>query len=213
MRLTKAGELRCNGPVPDQSVGDRSFVGTALPLSGAAPGSQALAPDSNHDRSIGGDVKSRTAAAIRATGVAAIATWSAVSIGCYRYAPIDPQAQSALGTEVRVRLTDAGAVSLGPLIGNRIELVDGRLVSVADTSLTLSVTSTTGRLGEETPWRGEEVAIPRTMVGGFERRTLDHKKSYVVGGITAGVVALAAIAFTVAGNSGGGKTGMGGTPK
>jgi hypothetical protein len=190
-----------HGPVPDEAVcfvGDWSFLGADFAI---------------HNWSIGGDVKSRTAAAIRATGPAAIVAWSAVSAGCYRYAPIEPQAQPALGTDVRVRLTDAGAVSLAPLIGNRVELVDGRLVSVADTSLTLSVTSTTGRLGDETPWRGEEVAIPRTMVGGFERRTLDHKKSYVVGGITAGVVALAAIGFTVAGGGSGGRTSGTPTPK
>ena len=156
---------------------------------------------------------SRTAAAIRATGAVAIAAWSAVSIGCYRYAPIDSQAPPTLGTEVRVRLTDAGAVSLAPLIGNRIELVDGRLVSVADTALTLSVTATTGRLGEETPWRGEEVAIPRTMVSGLERRTVDRGKSYLVGGITAGVVAMAAIGFSIAGSGGGSKGGSSGVPK
>ena len=158
-------------------------------------------------------MKSRSAAAIRATGATAIAAWSMVSAGCYRYSPIDAGAQPALGTEVRVRLTDAGAVSLAPLIGNRIELVDGRLTSVADTAVTLSVTGTTGRLGDETPWRGEEVAIPRTMVSGLERRTLDHKKSYLVGGITAGVVALAAIGFTVSGSGGGDRGGSSGTPK
>ena len=169
------------------------------------------------NRPKGGDVTSRTtartAAAIRATGAIAIAAWSAVSIGCYRYAPIDAQVPPTSGTEVRVRLTDAGAVSLAPLIGNRIELVDGRLVSVADTSLTLSVTATTGRLGDETPWSGEEVAIPRTMVSGLERRTVDRGKSYLVGGITAGVVAMAAIGFSIAGSGGGSKGGGSGVPK
>jgi hypothetical protein len=189
------------GPVPDETdcfVGDRSFLGADLAI---------------QNWSIGGDVKSRTAAAIRATGPAAIVAWSAVSAGCYRYAPIEPQAQPALGTDVRVRLTDAGAVSLAPLIGNRVELVDGRLFSVADTSITLAVTATTGRLGEETPWRGEEVAIPRTMLSGFERRTLDRRKSWLVGGIALGVVAAVAIGFSVTGNGGGGKGGQSGSPK
>src|SRR5687767_4212333 len=126
------------------------------------------ASDSNQNRSGGGDVKSRATAALRAVGPAAIAACSAISVGCYRYTPIDTPAQSALGTEVRVRLTDAGAVSLAPLVGNRVELIDGRLVSVADTGLTLSVTGTTDRLGNETPWRGEQVAIPRSMFDGLE---------------------------------------------
>ena len=158
-------------------------------------------------------MKSRTTAAIRAARVGAIAVYSTVSVGCHSYAPIDPQVAPSLGTDVRVRLTDAGAVALAPLIGNRVELVDGGLVAVADTAVTLSVTQTTDRLGNESPWRGEQVAIPRTMVDAFEKRTLDRGKSYLVGGITAGVVALAAIAFTIAGNSSGGKTGAGGTPK
>jgi hypothetical protein len=158
-------------------------------------------------------VRSRTTAAIRAARAGAIAVYSTVSVGCHSYTPIDPQAAPSLGSDVRVRLTDAGAVALAPLIGNRVELVDGGLVAVADTAVTLSVTQTTDRLGNESPWRGEQVAIPRTMVDGFEKRTLNRGKSYLVGGITAGVVALAAIGFTVAGGGTGGKSGSGGTPK
>ena len=158
-------------------------------------------------------MKSRTTAAIRAARAGAIAVHSTVSVGCYGYARIDPQATPSLGTAVRVRLTDAGAIALAPLIGNRIEMVDGGLVAMADTAVTLSVTQTTDRLGNELSWRGEQVAIPRTMVDGFEKRTLNRGKSYLVGGITAGVVALAAIGFTVAGNSSGGTTVPGGTPK
>ena len=110
-------------------------------------------------------------------------------------------------------LTDAGAVALAPLIGNRVALVDGQLVAVADTSVTVSVTGTTDRLGVETTWRGEQVAIPRPMVDGFQRRTLDRGKSYAVGGIAAGLVAVVGIGFTIAGDGGGGKGGQGGTPK
>ena len=157
-----------------------------------------------------------TTAAIRAVRVAAIvvcSTLTTASLGCYRYTPIESQAQPSLGADVRVLLTDAGAVALAPLIGNRVALVDGRLVAAADTSLTISVTGTTDRLGNETPWRGEQVAIPRPMVDGFQRRTLDRGKSYVVGGLTAGVVAAVAVGFTIAGNGSGGQPGLGGTPK
>jgi hypothetical protein len=158
-------------------------------------------------------VKSRTIAAMRAAGPVAIAAWSAVGAGCYRYTPIESEAPPALGTDVRVRLTDAGAVSLAPLVGVRIELVDGRLTSVADTSVTLAVTGTTDRLGNETPWRGEEVAIPRALFSGLEQRTLDRNKSYLVGGITAGLVAAVGIGFAINGSGGGGKTGGPGVPK
>ena len=158
-------------------------------------------------------MRSRTTAAIRAVRAGAIAVYSTVGVGCHRYTPIDSQAAPSLGADVRVRLTDAGAVALGPVIGNRVELVDGGLVAVADTAVTLSVTQTTDRLGNELSWRGEQVAIPRTMVDGFEKRTLDRGKSYLVGGITAGVVALVAIGFTVAGGGSGGRTSGTPTPK
>ena len=158
-------------------------------------------------------MKARTTGALRAVGATALALCNAVSVGCYRYTPIDAEAPPALGTEVRVRLTDAGAVALAPLVGNRVELVDGRLVSAADTAVTLSVMTTTDRLGNEAPWRGEEVAIPRAMFTGLEQRTLDRGKSYLVGGITAGVVAAVGIAFSVAGGGGGGKGTSTGTPK
>lgn len=137
---------------------------------------------------------------------------SAIVMGCYRYSPISA-AQPALGTEIRVELTDAGAVSLGPVLGNRIELVDGRVVSVADSGLTLSVSGTTDRLGIETTWKGEQVTVPQSAVASLTRRTLDRNRSYVAGGIAAGLVAIAGVAFNIAGDGGGARSGGPGSPK
>jgi hypothetical protein len=131
---------------------------------------------------------------------------------CYRYTPTDLPS-SALGADVRVRLTDAGAITLAPLVGNRIELVDGLVSSIADTSVTLAVTGTTDRLGVETPWRGEQVTFPRSTLAEFQGRSLDRRRSYVVGGIAAGLVAAVGIGFTITGNGGGGRTGGSGSPK
>jgi len=143
---------------------------------------------------------------------AVMAASTVMSGGCYRYTPIDSQSP-ALGSEVRVRLTDAGAVTLGPLVGNRIELVDGRIASVSDTALKLSVTGTTDRLGVEVTWKGEEVTFPRSALAGLERRSLDRGKSYLVGGIAAGVVAAVGVGFSITGNGGGARTGGTGSPK
>ena len=138
---------------------------------------------------------------------------SAVTSGaCYRYTPID-SSSPALGSEVRLRLTDAGAITMAPLVGNRIEVVDGHISSVADTAVTLSVTQTTDRLGAEVPWKGEHVVFPRTTVAGFERRSLDKGKSYLVGGITAGLVAAVGIGFSITGNGSGGQSSGTGSPK
>jgi hypothetical protein len=131
---------------------------------------------------------------------------------CYRYTPIDLPS-SALGAEVRVRLTDAGAITLAPLVGNRIELVDGRVSSIADTAVTLAVTGTTDRLGLETPWRGEQLIFPRATLAEFQGRSLDRRRSYVAGGIAAGLMAAVGIGFSITGNGGGGRTGGTGSPK
>ena len=141
-----------------------------------------------------------------------MAASTVVSGGCYRYTPIDSPSM-ALGSEVRLRLTDAGAVQLAPLVGNRIELIDGRIYSVADTGLTLAVTGTTDRLGVEVPWKGEQVTFPRSALAGVERRSLDRGKSYLVGGIAAGLVAAVGVGFSITGNGGGGRTGGTGSPK
>jgi hypothetical protein len=144
--------------------------------------------------------------------VVLVATSISLTAGCYRYAPVDAPGPAA-GSEIRVRLTDEGAIKLGPLVGNRIEYVDGRVVSAADTALTVSVSGTTDRIGVEVSWRGEEVVLPRVAISGLERRTLDKRRSYVAGGIAAGIVAAVGIGFNIAGNGGGPRTGSPGTPR
>lgn len=142
----------------------------------------------------------------------ALAVVVAASAGCYRYAPVD-SVHPDQGSEIRVRLTDEGAIKLGPMVGNRVEFVDGRVISSVDTAITVSVSSTTDRLGSEVPWRGEQVVVPRPAISGLERRTLDKRRSYVAGGIAAGLVAAVGIGFNLAGNGGGTRTGGTGSPK
>jgi hypothetical protein len=135
-----------------------------------------------------------------------------VGSGCYRYTPIDSPTPGT-GTPIRVRLTDEGAVKLGPMVGNRVEYVDGTVVAAADTALTLSVTGTTDRLGTEVSWRGERVTLPRPAIAGLERRTLDKRRSYLAGGIAAGLVAAVGIGFNISGGGGGSSTGGTGSPR
>ena len=143
---------------------------------------------------------------------AAVAATATISTACYRYAPIDAPTPGN-GTSVRVRLTDEGAVKLGPLVGNRVEYVDGTVAASADTALTLSVTGTTDRMGTEVSWRGERVVLPRPAIAGFERRTLDKRRSYLAGGIAAGIVAAVGIGFNISGGGGGSSTGGTGSPR
>ena len=79
--------------------------------------------------------------------------------------------------------------------------------------MTLSVTGTIDRLGSEVTWKGEQVVFPRTTVAGLERRSLDKGKSYLVGGITAGLVAAVGIGFSISGSGSNGPSSGTGTPK
>ena len=142
----------------------------------------------------------------------AVATATMMGNACYRYTPIDSPTPGT-GTPVRVRLTDEGAVKLGPLVGNRVEYVDGTVIAAADTGLTVAVTGTTDRLGTEVSWRGERVTLPRPAIAGFERRTLDKRRSYMAGGIAAGIVAAVGIGFNISGGGGGSSSGGTGSPK
>ncbi len=119
-------------------------------------------------------MRSRSTSAVRTCAAAVMAASAVTSGACYRYTPID-SSSPALGSEVRLRLTDAGAITMAPLVGNRIEVVDGHVSSVADTSVTLSVTGTTDRLGSEVTWKGEQVVFPR-IDGGRPRAPLARQR-------------------------------------
>ena len=119
----------------------------------------------------------------------------------------------AAGTDVRVRLTDAGAVALAPLIGNRVESVDGGVETVSDTGLVLAVRMTTDRLGVELPWRGERVTVPRTAVSRLESRSFDRKRTFLVSALALGAVAIIGLTFSLTGSGGGSDGGQGGTPR
>ena len=149
---------------------------------------------------------------VRAQLLRVLVSATVVGSGCYRYTPLDSPT-AVTGMEVRLRLTDDGAVKLGPLVGNRVEYIDGTVVSAADTAVTISVTGTTDRLGTEVSWRGERVAVPRPAIAGFERRTFDKRRSYMAGGIAAGIVAAVGIGFNISGAGGGSSSGGTGSPK
>ena len=142
----------------------------------------------------------------------ALVTVLTTTAACYRYAPVNGLAPDR-GTEVRVRLTDGGAVALAPLIGNRVETVDGRISDAGDTSLVVAVRMTTDRTGTELPWTGEPVTIPRSAVAGVETRTFDRRRTLLVSLGAIGAVVLAGLAFDIAGFGGGSDGGQTGAPR
>ena len=126
---------------------------------------------------------------------------------CHRYEPIAP-ATVARGTSVAVSLTDYGTANLGRLLGMGVGTIEGTLVSASDSSYTLAVQMVRQRNGVETPWRGEQVTIPRADVAEIRQRRLSRGKSALA---TLAVIAAAVGAVdTFIGTGSGGQPPSGG---
>lgn len=110
--------------------------------------------------------------------------------GCYRFTPIEGGVPEP-GREVRLGLSDEGAVRLAPLIGPRIAAIDGRAMGSSDTAFVLAVQAVVSQSGRSMPWSLEQLTVPRTAVSTVRGRTLDRKRSWLLAG--AGVLAVIGI--------------------
>lgn len=135
-----------------------------------------------------------------------------VASSCYRFTPIEG-ATPAPGQEVRLSLTDEGSVRLAPLIGPRIEAIDGRIAQTTDTALVVAVQAAVTRDGRAMTWSMERLTLPRSAVSSIRTRTLDRKKSWILAGL--GVVGAIALgeAFGIGNGFGGFLDGGGGGGK
>jgi hypothetical protein len=128
---------------------------------------------------------------------------------CHRYEPVtaatvDPRAN------VSVTLTDFGTANLGRLLGMGVGTVEGQLLSLSDSALTIGVQLVRQRNGIETFWKGERVTIPRSDVAEIRQRRFSKGKSAVA---TIAVIAAAVgavEAFIGTGSGGSPPTGSGG---
>ena len=98
----------------------------------------------------------------------AVSVATVLSVGCYTYTPVDPNATLA-GQVTRVKLTDAGSFAVAPYIGPYGDSLDGRVTQKDDSGLVLSVVQVTRRSGVEETWR-ERVGARREQRRGVDRR-------------------------------------------
>jgi hypothetical protein len=114
-------------------------------------------------------------------------------LGCYAYRPIASGPPPA-GEDVRVALTDSGAVILAAQLGPSTEEVSGRVLADSGGTYLLAVRGTRRRGGVEMEWNGEQVAVPRIFVARAEERRFSRRRTVVaaVGLVTAAIVARAA---------------------
>ena len=135
-------------------------------------------------------------------------TLALLTVGCYRLTPIEGAVPDS-GSEVRVGLTDAGAVRLAPQIGPRMAAIDGRTLQSNDSAIVLSVVAVVGQNGRSMPWSQERLLVPRDAVLGLSTRALDRKRTWIVAGLSVVGVLLLGDLFGL-GTGFGGLIGIGG---
>lgn len=106
--------------------------------------------------------------------------------GCYRLTPIESRAMPERGTDLRINLTDEGAVRLAPLIGPRVEVLEAKTLEGTDSSLALAVSQSVSRTGAVVRWNGERLEVPRHYIERMQTRQLDRRRTWLASG--AGVV-------------------------
>jgi hypothetical protein len=119
---------------------------------------------------------------------------------CTEYTPIHGVAANP-GYNVRLRLTDNGAVNLVPKIGPRARQLEGTLKQVSDTSMVVLVRRVVREGGGEDAYDGQEISIPSADIELAETSKTSVSKSVLTAG---GILASALLIAKGAGDLGGG---------
>jgi hypothetical protein len=95
--------------------------------------------------------------------------------GCYGY--YQPSTPDLAGHEVQLGITDSGSIVLAPQVGNRIEAVEGKLISDSEMRYQVAVTAIRRRDGQESGWNGEFVNIPHAVVSSVMERRFSRSRT------------------------------------
>jgi hypothetical protein len=123
------------------------------------------------------------------------------AIGCTAYTPLQ-LGQSAPGYNVRVTLSDQGAVDLTPRIGARARQLEGTLRQTSDSAIVVSVRRVTREGGGDDNYDSLDVPIPAQDIAAVERSQTSVSRSVLTAGA---IVATALLAAKGAGDFSGGK--------
>jgi hypothetical protein len=124
---------------------------------------------------------------------------------CTTYTPLRV-ADMSPGYNVRVSLSDQGAVDLAPKIGARARQLEGTLTEASDSILLMSVRRVTREGGGDDTYNDIPITLPSRDVEGVERSTTSFSRSVLTAGAIVGTALLAARgAGDVSGGKDGGK--------
>lgn len=127
----------------------------------------------------------------RRTAVRRLAGWLLMGlvlfqVGCYSYLPL--QTELPRSPEVKVMLNDRGRVQLGEGMGPFVEAVEGVVAGEDSLAVRLKVSRVVYLRGGTAVWAGEEVAIQRSGIMGYQGRQFSKGRSWALAGLTAAVV-------------------------
>lgn len=145
------------------------------------------------------------------TGSASLVIGFLLMTACHNYVPVTSQSV-APGRMAQVRLTDRGAADLAQFVGPYARVIEGRVASIDDSTIAMSVTELTRANDVTETWRGERVTVPRSNVAELSLAQFSKSRTGVLiaGMALVGVVAGAALGGGGGfGSSGGGRTGGG----
>jgi hypothetical protein len=118
---------------------------------------------------------------------------------CTAYTPIHG-IETAPGNNVRVRLSDKGAVDLVPSIGPRARQLEGTLKQLTDSAMVVSVRRVTREGGGEDTYDGQDISIPSQDIETAEAsRTSVPRSVLAAGGILASAFLVAKGAGDISG--------------
>jgi hypothetical protein len=107
--------------------------------------------------------------------------------GCYIYAPVQSPVPPT-GQSVVLNISDRGRVALGERLGPGVTRIQGRVTSVEDESVSMSVAAVGYISGERSLWSGESVSLSRDFVNTVEVRQLSKSRTWMLVGATTVVV-------------------------
>jgi len=110
-----------------------------------------------------------------------------LQMGCYTFKPLQTSVP-AMGTRIAVMLNDRGRYALGDKLGSAVDKVDGLLVEVDSSKVTLEVYRTTDLRGNTASWTGERVQVPKDAISGYQERQFSKRRTWILVGTTVGVV-------------------------
>ncbi len=132
-----------------------------------------------------------------------ISTCVLAASACTSYTPLRV-ADMSPGYNVRVSLSDQGAVDLAPKIGARARQLEGTLTQASDSMIVMSVRRVTREGGGDDTYNDISISLPSRDVDGVERSTTSFSRSMLTAGAIVGTALLAARG---AGDASGGKDG------